>query len=56
MIKVGTDVFYAKFAEFIKLHKDNNYSDKYLGDGVRTPLTLVYSSFQRAIQDVVRRV
>ena len=53
--EMGSDVFYAKYAEFIKLLKESDCDDTYL-DGVGSSVTRAYWSFLQAHNDEVRRV
>ena len=53
----GSNVFYAKFAGFIKLLEESDYDISYLDGGVNTTaLARAYWSFLQAVKDEVRRV
>jgi hypothetical protein len=53
--KIGSDEFYTRFAEFVKLFKESDYDDSYL-DGNPTGVTRAYWGFLNCIRDEVTRV
>ncbi|RPB02828.1 hypothetical protein L873DRAFT_369145 [Choiromyces venosus 120613-1] len=53
--KIGSDEFYARFSEFMKLFEEYDYDEGYL-EGNATDLTRAYWSFQNCIRTEVKRV
>ncbi|RPB02832.1 hypothetical protein L873DRAFT_1732661 [Choiromyces venosus 120613-1] len=52
--KTGSDEFYARFSEFVKLLKESNYKKGYL-EGNATDMTRAYWSFLNCIRNGVKR-